>query len=117
MGGSDDFSNTIDLACTTVPSLSDMPASHGFNKRLFSEVAFCVCLLAILSRWEQCLEHSNAEADSQVALDSDWSTREGEWGHDLVFAVAGGGVRGIKKLHLSGIGAPGRYAFLPLISS
>lgn len=66
------------------------PASHGFKKRLFSEVAFCVCLLPILSRREECLEHGNAEADSQVALDSDRSTREGEWGHDLVFAMAGG---------------------------
>lgn len=27
MGGSDDFSNTIDLACTTVPSLSDLRAT------------------------------------------------------------------------------------------
>lgn len=71
------------------PSLSDLRATAS-RRDCLVRWRSCVCLLANLSRREECLGHGNAEADSEVALDSDRSTREGEWGHDLVFAMAGG---------------------------
>lgn len=81
------------------PSLSDLRATAS-RRDCLVRWRSCVCLLANLSRREECLGHGNAEADSEVALDSDRSTREGEWGHDLVFAMAGWWVFAVSSIFL-----------------